>query len=127
MLFMAVSRHWINSAAMLMAISPGWLVPSGRPIGQRKLSASSAGMPASWQFADQHLAFGLAADDAQVGRDRRPCEDCLENRPIGFVAHRHADHEIVAAQLIDELRACHRNCTVCSLAACGSLASHSAR
>ena len=50
------SRTSSNWATMLTAISPGWLVPSGNPMGQWKVSWSVA-MPASVSSLRRTAAF----------------------------------------------------------------------
>ena len=52
---------------MLTAISPGWFVPSGKPIGQRKALAQFVIETRFGQFTDQHLAFRLTANNPEVG------------------------------------------------------------
>ncbi len=96
----STSRHWISSAAMLTAISPGWLVPSGKPIGQRKALAISSESPPSVNSRTSTLRLAWLPITPRYGRLQVPLrETTLQDRSIGFVAHRHADHEFVPLQL----------------------------
>ncbi len=77
------------------------------------------------EFAFEHLAFGLAADDAEIRKPPALAEDLFEDRPIGAVAHRHAEDERVGGKRGD-LRAAGRRCsTFVSRGDVGKRASHS--
>ena len=89
---------------MLMAISCGWRLPSGKPIGHSKLSASIVRNPGGLQLSHKCLTFGLAADDPQKCQPPSLLKNPLQDRTIGAVAHGHAHHEVVIRQMVNFLR-----------------------
>ena len=70
-------------------------------MGQRNCAADVVGEAGVGEFAEHDFALGVAADDAEIGGVAALAEDFLENWPIGGVAHRHGDDEVVVAELAD--------------------------